>query len=82
MMNIREAKTEIKNALLAYHRKDPEGNYRYPALRQRPILLMGPPGIGENSHYGAGGPGMRGGSGSLHHHSPHQAGARWGCPES
>lgn len=48
-MNIREAKTEIKNALLAYHRKDPEGNYRYPALRQRPILLMGPPGIGKTA---------------------------------
>ena len=44
-MNIKEAKEEIANTLRAYHRKDEEGNYCYPLLRQRPILLMGPPGI-------------------------------------
>ena len=48
-MNIKEAKTEIKNTLLAYHRRDKGGNYIYPALRQRPILLMGPPGIGKTA---------------------------------
>lgn len=48
-MNIREAKNEIKNTLLAYHRKDENGRYRYPLIRQRPILLMGPPGIGKTA---------------------------------
>ena len=46
-MNIKEAKQEICNTLRAYHRKDEAGNYLYPLVRQRPILLMGPPGIGK-----------------------------------
>lgn len=48
-MNIKEAKNEIKNALLAYHRKDENGRYQYPLLRQRPLLLIGPPGIGKTA---------------------------------
>ena len=48
-MNIQEAKQEIKNALLVYHRKDAQGNYRYPLVRQRPIFLVGPPGIGKTA---------------------------------
>lgn len=48
-MNISEAKQELCNTLRAYHRKDEEGNYRYPLIRQRPILLMGPPGIGKTA---------------------------------
>ena len=48
-MNIKDAKTEIKNTLRAYHLKDAEGNYRFPVVRQRPILLMGPPGIGKTA---------------------------------
>ncbi|MDC7290386.1 AAA family ATPase [Blautia schinkii] len=48
-MNIKEAKTEIINTLRAYHRKDERGRYTYPILRQRPILLMGPPGIGKTA---------------------------------
>ncbi len=48
-MNIREAKEEIKNTLRAYHRRDGEGNYVYPLVRQRPVLLMGPPGIGKTA---------------------------------
>ena len=46
-MNIKEAKEEIKHTLLAYNRKDAAGRYTFPRLRQRPILLMGPPGIGK-----------------------------------
>ncbi|MBQ1245858.1 MAG: AAA family ATPase, partial [Clostridia bacterium] len=46
-MNIKQAKQEIFNTLRAYLQKDELGNYRIPALRQRPILLMGPPGIGK-----------------------------------
>lgn len=48
-MNIKEAKNEIKNTLKAYLRKDAAGNYKIPAVRQRPILLMGPPGIGKTA---------------------------------
>ena len=48
-MNIKEAKIEIKHALLAYHQKDSQGHYKYPLLRQRPILLIGPPGIGKTA---------------------------------
>ena len=48
-MNIKDAKTEIANTLQAYHRKDSNGKYLYPTVRQRPILLMGPPGIGKTA---------------------------------
>lgn len=48
-MNIREAKQEIKNALRAYFRKDGAGRYVLPAAHQRPLLLMGPPGIGKTA---------------------------------
>ena len=48
-MDIRQAKQEIGNTLRAYHRRDGEGNYIFPRLRQRPILLMGPPGIGKTA---------------------------------
>ena len=46
-MNIKEAKQEIKNTVQAYLSKDDRGNYRIPSVRQRPVLLMGPPGIGK-----------------------------------
>lgn len=48
-MNIKEAKEEIRHTLLAYNRKDANGRYTFPRLRQRPILLMGPPGIGKTA---------------------------------
>lgn len=48
-MNIKEAKKEIIHTLRAYHRKDARGNYVYPLVRQRPILLIGPPGIGKTA---------------------------------
>ncbi|BCJ94270.1 hypothetical protein acsn021_18390 [Anaerocolumna cellulosilytica] len=46
-MNIKRAKEEIKNTVLAYLAKDEYGNYYIPYLRQRPVLLMGPPGVGK-----------------------------------
>ena len=46
-MDIKRAKQEIKDAVEAYLLKDAFGEYRIPAIRQRPILLMGPPGIGK-----------------------------------
>jgi len=46
-MNIKRAKEEITNTLKAYFTKDELGNYMIPPVRQRPVLLMGPPGIGK-----------------------------------
>ena len=46
-MNIRQAKNEIKHTVEAYLKKDEAGDYEIPEIRQRPVLLMGPPGIGK-----------------------------------
>lgn len=46
-MNIKRAKQEIKNTIQAYLQKDAYGDYLIPAIRQRPILLIGAPGIGK-----------------------------------
>ena len=46
-MDIKRAKQEIKNTIEAYLAKDAFGEYRIPSIRQRPVLLMGPPGIGK-----------------------------------
>lgn len=48
-MNIKEAKEQIKNAITAYFTKDNFGNYIIPIERQRPIFLMGAPGIGKTA---------------------------------
>lgn len=48
-MNIQQAKTEIMHTLLAYTRTDEAGQPLFPVTRQRPILLMGPPGIGKTA---------------------------------
>ena len=48
-MNIQDAKNEIKHTFYAYNRKDAQGRYLYPRVRQRPILLIGPPGIGKTA---------------------------------
>ncbi len=48
-MNINEAKEEVKKAVRAYLEKDEAGQYEIPVERQRPILLMGPPGIGKTA---------------------------------
>lgn len=48
-MNIKEAKNELKHAMTAYLSKNEAGEYLIPRVRQRPILLMGPPGIGKTA---------------------------------
>ena len=48
-MNIKQAKEEIKHAIAAYLAKDAYGEYKIPVLRQRPLLLMGAPGIGKTA---------------------------------
>lgn len=48
-MNISEAKQQIKNAVTAYLTKDTFGSYMIPIEKQRPVFLMGPPGIGKTA---------------------------------
>lgn len=48
-MNINEAKHQIKNAMKAYFSKDEFGAYRLPVERQRPVFLLGAPGIGKTA---------------------------------
>lgn len=48
-MNIKQAKQQVKNAMTAYFSKDEFGEYEIPLERQRPIFLMGPPGIGKTA---------------------------------
>lgn len=46
-MNIQRAKEEIKNTIEAYTAKDAEEKPLIPVIRQRPVLLIGPPGVGK-----------------------------------
>lgn len=48
-MNIKQAKEELKHTIQAYIQKDEYGIYKMAAVRQRPVLLMGPPGIGKTA---------------------------------
>ncbi len=48
-MNIKEAKNFIKDSVRIYLKKDEEGEYRIPLVRQRPIFLLGAPGIGKTA---------------------------------
>lgn len=46
-MDIKKAKEEIKNTVRAYLMKSESGEYILPVIRQRPVLLIGAPGIGK-----------------------------------
>ena len=48
-MNIQEAKEQIKNTVRAYLTQDSLGRYLIPPHKQRPVFLMGPPGIGKTA---------------------------------
>ena len=48
-MTIKEAKQEILHTLQVYFEKNEWGQYEIPVEKQRPILLMGPPGIGKTA---------------------------------
>lgn len=48
-MNIKDAKNYIKDSVRIYLKKDEEGEYRIPVVRQRPIFLLGAPGIGKTA---------------------------------
>ena len=48
-MNIKEAKIEISQAITAYFTKNEYDEYIIPIEKQRPVFLMGPPGIGKTA---------------------------------
>lgn len=48
-MNIRQAKEYIKSSVNIYLKKDEFGEYCIPVVRQRPIFLLGAPGIGKTA---------------------------------
>lgn len=48
-MNIKEAKQYIEDSINMYLKKDEDGEYRIPVVRQRPIFLLGAPGIGKTA---------------------------------
>lgn len=48
-MTIKEAKNYIKDSVKLYLKKDEDGEYRIPIVRQRPIFLLGAPGIGKTA---------------------------------
>lgn len=48
-MNIAEAKQYIKDSIKIYLKKDEFGDYRIPVVRQRPIFMLGAPGIGKTA---------------------------------
>ena len=44
-MDIASAKQQIKNTVQIYLQKDVLGHYRLPLVHQRPIFLLGAPGL-------------------------------------
>ena len=48
-MNIKRVKEELKHTIQAYLTKDEYGKYKIPVNRQRPVILIGPPGIGKTA---------------------------------
>lgn len=48
-MNIEEAKKEIRQTIELYLERDKDGRYRIPRNKQRPLFLIGPPGIGKTA---------------------------------
>ena len=48
-VNIQEAKQELIRTVKIYTRKDETGQYKIPFMRQRPVFLLGAPGIGKTA---------------------------------
>lgn len=46
-MDIKQAKQELRQTIRAYTARTEDGLWRIPREKQRPVLLMGPPGIGK-----------------------------------
>jgi hypothetical protein len=48
-MNIKQAKQQIRNAAQSYFTTDENGAFLIPVERQRPVFMIGPPGIGKTA---------------------------------
>ena len=48
-MNIKQAREEIIRTVKAYTKKNEKGEFEIPVLHQRPVFLVGPPGIGKTA---------------------------------
>ena len=48
-MDIKQAKEALRRTYLVYTERDEFGSPRIPAEQQRPLLLMGPPGVGKTA---------------------------------
>ena len=48
-MNIAQATKQIKGAVRAYLSRDARGAYRIPFHMQRPLIVLGPPGVGKTA---------------------------------
>ncbi len=48
-MNIKQATEQIEGAIEAYLLKDNRGLYKIPPHMQRPIIMLGPPGVGKTA---------------------------------
>jgi len=48
-MNIKQAKNYIKQTVALYLKKDEFGEYELPVVRQRPVFLLGAPGVGKTA---------------------------------
>ena len=48
-MDIASAKQQIKNTVQIYLQKEALGRYRFPVVHQRPIFLLGAPGLGKTA---------------------------------
>ena len=49
-MNIGKAKEEIRKTVEIYLDKGKSGEYSIPMMKQRPLFLIGAPGIGNSSN--------------------------------
>ena len=72
-MDIKRAKEEIRHTIEAYLMKNSHGEYMIPSMRQRPVLLMGPPGNRKDADHGAGGKRMRDRPCGIHDHASYKA---------
>ena len=48
-MNMKQAKQYLKDTVQIYLKKDEYGEYCIPVVRQRPLFLLGAPGIGKTA---------------------------------
>ena len=48
-MNIRDAAIQLEQTVRAYSARTPDGAYRVPLAAQRPVYLIGPPGVGKTA---------------------------------